>query len=227
MELCESFTSIYDKAKSVGNAQRFINKWVIDEHETDASMTHLEVIGNGVFLGFDHDLVKGVKDSTIRLSSYLQDKDCDGIAFLTDANQQEHLVFAELKSNFDAQKIAKAFHQIIMSFIKMHTWLSLCKYYDLKNLKVHFIAACKCFKDNDQETGILHRISELQQIGEDSFETKFLKPLLKGHKIQVRLSSFRDIQNLPIHDNIYNKEITMYLQLTKDYNDSQTTITIS
>lgn len=227
MALSDSFIKIYDKAIDKGNGQIMQDKWVIMEHDNGATMTHLEVMATGSFLGFDHDLVKGVKDTTSRMSSLLEDKDCDGIAFLSDKNQKEHLIFAELKSNFDSQKIAKAFHQITMSFIKMHTWLSLCKNYNLKDLDVHFIAACKCFKDKDQETDVLHRISELQEIGSNSFEAKFLMPLLKGHKIKVKLSNLSDIQQLPFNDTICEKEIDMYLQTTECHTDSQTSVTLS
>lgn len=51
---------------------------------------------DGKFLGFDQSLVKGVKDTTSKMSSKLDDKDCDGIAFLNDNSKKEHLVFAEL-----------------------------------------------------------------------------------------------------------------------------------
>lgn len=189
MALSESFTTIFDKAESKGNAHQYENKWVVEEHDKSAAMTRLEVNSNGTFLGFDHDLVKGVKDTTTLMSSHLEDKDCDGIAFLIDKEKREHLVFVELKSNFDIQKIQKAFHQIAMSFLKMHSWLSLCRYYNLKNLKVHFVTACKCYKEQDQEANVMLRISQAQQLGEDSFETKFLKPLLTKRYIKIKLSS--------------------------------------
>lgn len=227
MTLSNTFTTIFDKATSNGHAHEYENKWVVVEHGKDATMTHLEVNANGKFLGFDKDLVKGVKDTTTKMSSNLEDKDCDGIAFLNDNLKQEHLVFAELKSNFDVQKITGAFHQITMSFVKMHAWLSLCKDYNLDKIKIHFIAACKCCKDKDQEDNVKLRISQAQQLGKETFETKFLKPLLNKHNIKVKLSSFGDIQKLPFHDSISEKEVCMYLQQTEKPSDSQTTITIS
>lgn len=187
MALSNTFITIYDKALANGHAHECKNTWDVVEHGKDATMTHLEVNAIGVFWGFDQALVKGVKDTTTKMSSSLEDKDCDGIAFLTDNSEQEHLVFAELKSNFDIQKITGAFHQITMSFLKMHVWLSLCK---------------------------------------DTFETKFLKPLLDKKKIQVKLSSFDDIRKLPFHDHICEKEVVMYLQLTDTPSDSQTTVSI-
>lgn len=227
MALNNTFTAIFDKAIAHGHAHKYEDTWVVEEHQEGATMTHLEVNAKGKFLGFDHDLVKGVKDTTTKMSSKLEDKDCDGIAFLNDETNHEHLVFAELKSNFDLQKITGAFHQITMSFLKMHAWLSLCKNYNLSDLKVHFITACKCCKDKDQEDNVRLRISQAQQLGRDTFETKFLKPLLGKKNINVKLSTFGDIQQLPFHDSICDKEITMYLQLTEEPTDSQTSVTIS
>lgn len=227
MSLSNTFTTIFDKAINNGHAQEYNNKWIVDEHEQNATMTHLEVTADGKFLGFDQSLVKGIKDTTTKMSSKLEDKDCDGIAFLNDNSKKEHLVFAELKSSFDIERIAWAFRQIIMSFIKMHAWLSLCKDYNLSEMKVHFITACKCYKDNNQEDSVRLRISQAQQLGENTFESKFLKPLLDNHNIKVKLSSFGDIKKLPFHDCISEKEVNMYLQLTANFQDSQTSLTIS
>lgn len=226
MALSDIFTTMFDKAIGNGHACVYKNKWVVKESGKDATMTHLEVNAAGDFLGFDHCLVEGVKDTTTKMSSKLEDKDCDGIAFLNDNSKQEHLVFVELKSNFDIQKIAGAFHQITMSFVKMHAWLSLCKDYDLNKIQVHFITACKCFKDKDQEDNILLRISQAQQLGKDTFETKFLKPLLYSNNIKVKLSTFDDIQKLPFHNCICEKEVCMSLRLTTNPSDPQTSVKI-
>lgn len=226
MALSDTFTTLFDRTVNDDISQSYENKWVVTEHEINATMDTLQVYATGFFLGFNQKLVKGVKDTTSRMSSQLDDKDCDGIAFLNDNANQEHLVFAELKSNFDVQKITGAFHQITMSFIKMHAWLSLCKNYDLGKVKVHFITACKCCKNKDQEDNIRHRISQAQQLGKDTFETKFLKPLLDKKNIKVKLSSFGDIQKLPFHDSICKKEIYMYLQLTTNFSDTKTSVSI-
>lgn len=69
MTLSNTFTTIFDKAISNGHAHEYENKWVVVEHGKDATMTHLEVNANGKFLGFDQDLVKGVKDTTTKMSS--------------------------------------------------------------------------------------------------------------------------------------------------------------
>lgn len=224
MKLSNVFTTIFDKAADKGHAEECENQWEVKEQ--NASMRTLYVNAQGVFLGFTHDLVKCMSNTTSEMSSNLEDKDCDGIAFLNDDSEEEHLLFVELKSNFDIKKIIKAFHQITMSFIKIHMWLSLCKNYNLDKIKVHFITACKCYKDEEQELSVKLRISEAQQLEEESFETKFLKPLLDNNNIKVKLSSFYDIQNLPFHDCICEKEVNMYLQMTQNHSDSSTSINI-
>ena len=219
---------MFDRADNLAGTGKSKNIWRVMEHQPSATMNQLEVNANGTFWGFNHGIVKSVKDITTRMSSKLEDNDCDGVAFLlddvNDDAKQEHLVFVELKSNFDIGKIKGAFHQITMSFIKMHAWLSLCKGYDIDQLKVHFITACKCYKDEYQEANVMLRISQAQELEEETFETKFLKPLLDEQNIKVKLSSFDDIKKLPFHDSICNKEIAMYLQLTAQYSDLKTKV---
>lgn len=228
MLLIDSFRRMFNKAFELARTGESQNIWKVMEHQPSATMNLLEVNANGTFWGFDHRIVKGIKDVTTRVSSKLEDKDCDGVAFLlddvNDDVKQDHLVFVELKSNFDISKIEGAFHQITMSFIKMHAWLSLCKGYDIDQLKVHFITACKCYKDKDQEDNVMLRISQAQELEKETFETKFLKPLLDERNIKVKLSSFDDIKELPFHDSICNKEIAMYLQLTAEYSNSKTKV---
>lgn len=223
MKLSDVFTTIFDKAADRGHAEECENRWYVEEYEQSATMNNLEIVSEGHFLGFNHKLVKVFDE---KISSKLENRNCDGIAFLNDTSNQEHLLFVELKSNFDTKKISEAFQQIIMSFIKIHMRLSICKNYNLDKIKVHFITACKCYKDEEQEINIKHRISQAQQLEKATFETKFLKPLLDNNNIKVRLSSFYDIQNLPFHDCICEKEVNMYLQMTQTHSDSSTSINI-
>ena len=46
MSLSNTFTTIFDKAISNGNAHEYDNKWVVEEHGQSATMTHLEVTGS-------------------------------------------------------------------------------------------------------------------------------------------------------------------------------------
>ena len=109
MLLSDSFRQMFDKAFKLASTGKSQNIWEVMEHQPSATMNLLEVNANGTFRGFNHKLVEHVKDITTRKSSKLEDKDCDGVAFLlddvNDDAKQEHLVFVELKSNFDIIKI--------------------------------------------------------------------------------------------------------------------------
>lgn len=72
---------MFDKAKVTGDAKECENRWYVEEHEPRGTMNKLEIVSEGHFLGFNHELVKGVND---RISSKLENKNCDGIAFLND-----------------------------------------------------------------------------------------------------------------------------------------------
>lgn len=225
MSLKDNFTLFYDKATT--HKVSSSNSCSVLEHNHQATMTRLDIIcQDGIFDGYDQSLIKNVKDTTERLSSNLDDKDCDGVVFLQEVTGREHLIFVELKSKFDVYKITGAFHQMIMSFVKMHSWLSSCAEYDLLGLPLHFVVACKCFKDKDQEAGVLLRLSQVDQLVENSFERKFLKKLLDNKKVVIKMSELESIKKLPFHANICSKEVALHLQLTSNYSDNSTCIAI-
>ena len=82
------------------------------------------------------------------------------------------------------------------------------------------------FKDDNQKDAVLHMVSQAQMIQSNTLEGKFLYDLLhKGYK-SVSLSDFEDIRKLPFHDAITNKLVTIYLQRTANYGDSDVSITL-
>lgn len=224
MELSKSFTSLFDRAVERSHVSCSSDAWVVYEHDRASTMTKLSVMAEGEFCGFDCGLVKNIKDITTTMSSNLYDKDCDGIAFYNDPYGTEHLVFAELKSTFDVSKLREAFRQITMSFIKMHAWLSLCGHYNLSDVGIHFIAACKCFKDDDQRDNVLMRISQQRMLDDNCFESRFLFPLLKNGCIKVSLNRINDITKLPFNDCIKRKDATIYLKVTDSFSDKETKV---
>lgn len=59
MSLSNTFTTIFDKAINNGHAQEYNNKWIVDEHEQNATMTHLEVTADGKFWDLTRAWSKG------------------------------------------------------------------------------------------------------------------------------------------------------------------------
>ena len=176
MSAAKAFLTVYDKVGKVAFAdcRQSYDTYEVNEHEDDATMTKLKVtMPQAEFIAFNHRLVKNMKDFTEHRTSLIQDTDCDGLAFMM-YNGQESIVATELKSRFSTQKIKYAFTQITFSFLKLHAMLSLCQDYDIDNMPLHFVVACKCFEHKRQEETILNIVEKAKMADPTSFEAYFL-----------------------------------------------------
>lgn len=226
MNLSNSFDAIFDKTRKWRTESS--DTWQVIEPESDAKMKELLVEKKGCkFFGYDQYLTKGVKDSTITRSSSLKDKECDGIAFSV-TDDTEEMFFAELKSDFSTKELSDAFFQIICSFCKIHPWLSLCEGYDLNTINIHFILACKCFKDDggEQESAVFSTIEQERMAGQNNFTTKFLSALLRNKHCDIRLSDISHFANHPFSSAIKDKKVRIHLVTTSHYSDSACTINL-
>lgn len=222
MSIISSFGELYDKTlnPAFANFTTSIGTFEVNEHDPMASITQLRVEMTGaVFASFNYMLVKGMGDITERRSSQLEDRDCDGVTFMSN-HGHNGLIFSELKSNFSTQKLFEAYRQMTYSFLKMHAMLSLCKDYTLEDTSLHFIAACQCFEDKDQEDGIYNRLSKVEQTDKTTFVGKFLRRLIEKHDVTVRFGEVTAMWNLPLNQVLADKEITLSLQVTNNYGDS-------
>lgn len=224
MSIISTFGELFDKTLSpaFANYTASNDAFEVDEHDPNPSITtrHLRVEQTGaVFASFNYMLVKGMDDITKKRSGLLEDHDCDGVAIKTYLGQ-DGLVFSELKSKFSTQKVYEAFQQMTHSFLKMHAMLSLCKDYALDDVSLHFIAACQCFEDKDQEVGIYNRLCKEEQVGKNTFVGKFMRRLIEKHELIVKFSEVANVWNLPLHQTLVDKEIKLTLQMTQNYGDS-------
>lgn len=217
--LSDNFTLLYNKVKGYGFAET-IDSWSVLEKDKGSKMDTLIVISKGVFKSYDHRIFKNVERTTSQMSSYLKDYDCDGFSFLSN-NGSEHIIFVELKSRFDTKDIERAFHQIVFSFIKLHTWMSLCRGYKLSDLPMHLVVACKNFEDANHKAGVINTISTQRLAGKKTITASLLNKLINRKHIKVKLSEIDTFSHGIFPDEICNKEVDMYLQLT---NSSSATI---
>ena len=109
---------------------------------------------------------------------------------------------------------------IVASFLKMHAMLSLCNEYSLDDMSVRFIAACQCFEDKDQEDGIYNRLSKEEQIDKTTFVSKFIRRLIEQHDVTVKFGEVISVWDLPLNQNLANKDVTLSLQVTQNFGDS-------
>ena len=231
MSVNASFVQLFDKVAQpyFAGKETKVGFFEVKEHHADASpapMILLRVLQNDAeFTSFNHGLVQGMKDITETRSSIMLDSDCDGIAFvLRDAH--EGLIFAELKSRFSTRHIKQAFGQMINSFLKMHAMLSLCKDYSIDTLSLHFIAACQCFEDNNQEVGVYNYLNKAESATDATFEGSFIRKLIEKHDIEIKLGDITSLWNIPLNSSLTDKKLTLSLQLTQHYGDNSTVYTI-
>ena len=223
MSIISSFGNLFDKTlnPAFANYTASSDAFEVDEHDPNpkVSTRHLRVEQVGAsFASFNHMLVKGMGDITNKRSSLFEDHDCDGIALKT-YQGHDGLVFSELKSKLSTQKVHDAFRQMTHSFLKMHAMLSLCQDYTLDDVSLHFIAACQCFEDKDQEDGIYERLIKEEQVGKHTFVGKYLRRLIEKHEFTVKFGEVAAVWNLPLSQTLADKEIKMTLQVTQNYGD--------
>lgn len=131
--LIEHFDLLYPHYSSVA----FRNSCVIKEKENVREKAFLELKINGVN---GYEIPNNVvKDAT---SFYSKAKspgtlahDCDGIFFF-EYSGKKFLFLCELKSSFSSQEIQKAKEQVIGSYLKMHSLLSLLQGYRKDEIEV-------------------------------------------------------------------------------------------
>lgn len=230
MSIISSFGELYDKTlnPAFANYTETTDVFEVNEHDPNPNVMtrQLSVALNGAqFASFNYMLVKGMGDITEKRSNRFEDHDCDGVTFMLNQGHSG-LIFSELKSKFSTQKLYEAYRQLTHSFLKMHAMLSLCKDYALDDMSVHFIAACQCFEDKDQEDGIYNRISKEEQIDKTTFVSKFLRKLIKQHDVKVKFGEVSAVWNLPLNQNLADKEITLSLQVSQNYGDSSLVYTL-
>lgn len=224
MSIVSSFGELYDKTLNPAftNFTVTTDVFEVNEHDPnpDVITRLLNVEHNGAqFTSFNYMLVKGMGDITEKRSSLFENRDCDGVTFMSNHGQNS-LIFSELKSKLSTQKLYEAYHQMTHSFLKMHAMLSLCKDYALDDMSIHFIAACQCFEDKDQEDGIYNRLSKEEEIDKTTFVSKFIRRLIEQHNVTVKFGEVISVWKLPLNQHLANKDITMSLQMTQNFGDS-------
>ena len=219
MSIVTSFGTLFDKTLDPAFAHYTVSRdaFVVEEHDVNPKVKtrHLQVVQVGAeFASFNYMIVKSMGDITEKRSRLLKDHDCDGVTFMSHQGQ-DGLIFSELKSGFSTQKFRLMTH----SFLKMHAMLSLCKDYEIGALSLHFIAACQCFEDKNQEVGVYNSLSKEEQLGGTTFVGVFLRKLIEKHDVKVKLGDVAAILNLPLSQKLADKEITLSLQVSTNYGE--------
>ena len=220
MKEIDALKTIFNKKADAIHVCR--DKWAITEKDKGATFRRLEILcTNKEFHVINNSFYQGIKNTTEDRSTYLWDSDCDGVCAI-EIEGEKHYVFVDLKSNFDTKKVRDAYLQDLHTFLKMHTLLSLCEGYSLREeVVIDLIVACKTFRNQEQEDRVMDIIFQNVALEEASFEKDFLNDLLYGSQPKVcKLGDFISIKELPFHSEIKQAEVRMHLVLSEHYEDS-------
>lgn len=226
----DSFSIFFDKTKTdrtYGYCCNEDNKWTIYETEKDAKLKQLTIQKKDtLFIGFNEEITKSI--SICKRSSNFEDKECDGFSFLKEKDKIVGLLFVELKSKYARNKIEDSIKQMLFSFLKIHSMLSLCEGYSLDALDIYFCSATQCAKNEAEDAKLLEFINERIKNKNDVSEVfyyetgkLFRELIIKGEakrKVKLLLSTFKI--NLPIHQDIAEKYLTIHLSTTSSYGNS-------
>lgn len=214
----DNINKVYDRVRF--NITDSKDSCVVDE-SNPVKLRHLVIKSAGAdFHCMKTDYVKDLKCMTEKRSSRLKDSNCDGIAFVDDCVDKEHLVFAELKSCEPDSKLDEALNQIIHSFFKCHGLFSLCDGYDIDNYTIDFVLACSSPRNyEEKEAEFLSVINSNDELGKADNDYRFSIDLLpylfisETKSLKFRLKEMHCVSGLPLHKGILNKEIALHLAL--------------
>ena len=230
MKLIDSFSQLYDKSVTT-YVSSFNNVCQVDEHGASATFHNLYIHNHSAtFYLFDTKLIQDHKDTTEKMSSVIKNSTCDGVALVYGADKSEHLIFAELKSNYSAGRLQDAFEQLIYSLLKYHRLFSLCKDYDLETLTLDFVLACHAPNKALESEAFLDEMSEQNVNGTEDLGCSFVKDILPAIQIsrsksfKFSLGQLQKISFFPLNVKLMNKCVTLHLVMSARPTDDHATI---
>lgn len=202
-----SFNIIFDKTSSL-QVPLHHGIWTVKEKEPEN--THTKELNLKISSEELHAYEERVNESNFSIkSTVVPDKKCDGFAFVLNEGACDRLLFVELKDGLCASTIVKALTQLFWSFVKMHSYLSICEKYDLNKIAVEFVIATQQFKSDDERTKLELFISNSQMVDERKTVAKFLNKLLRDGYSSVSIGTITEIikKKYPFNELLVNKNV--------------------
>lgn len=216
---CKAFDLSKNKFQPIGS----LCIWQVTESDKHAKLKRLEIDFRDVdFVGFDQYLTKNMPCFTDRSSTFF-DKECDGVAFVSDGDK-EGLLFVELKSSCAPDTISKAINQMCFSLFKLHSMLSLCQAYSLDNLNIRFCVAVSK-EDSDRSGKNILFVKEMEiadrQIG------KVYRELFLRNRVKTDLCCILNLCGItfPLTDLLKKKQVVVFLVKSDDVDGDNASFT--
>lgn len=214
MKIIDSITSIFDKQAS--SCGREHDSWDIEETQEGAVFKKLTIKRNNTLWGIIHnDFYKGLSALTSDRSSFLLDKDCDGVA-LCKGEDKYDIYLVDLKSSFSEGNIDKAFKQDFFTLLKLHMMFSICEDYKINNFKIICYVACPPCVDTNAMDDIKHNIIMAEEYGDDRFINRCMKSYFyDGNNYSCQIKELPYIHKQQLHSDILNTLIEFRIYTPK------------
>lgn len=115
----------------------------IEEHESGASVKNIALIFHGQLLLIKNEYLKKTNDLYRENDNLPELKhDCDGV-LINETKENKYLIFVELKSEHCESNFVKAERQIAASYMRVLSFLSCLRHFNVKDYKICGIIASK------------------------------------------------------------------------------------
>ena len=218
MQIFDSLHSIYDKKACCCHCCS--ERWEVMETDKLATFKKLTIYMEGAIFGVvDNDFYKGLSKMTGERSTFMADKDCDGVSFC-EYEGRIHLVLVDLKSSY--KKVEDAFMQDFFTLMKMHMFLSVCKGYDIRSISIDFFAATPPCKDKDEESDILSRLNTSDMLCEPRFVDKcYLNHLYNRKSTLARIAELPFVKTSEFHESIMSSSVKFHIFTPDTFGESE------
>lgn len=161
---------------------------------------------------------------------YDNEKNCDGFAIVE--NGGNSVLFVELKSRFNSQKLEEGLIQILNSFFKVLPFILLSC--DVRLFSMHFVLGCQCSENQAQDEGIMSNINAAFQMPRPNFGADILYPLLENGNLKLSLKEIVDscdnvaksIGTQCFNTSLMNSNVHISLVQTKNFGDTDVSFSI-
>lgn len=222
MNVFDSFQKIFNKCPIAV----LDDQWSVQETDSCALFRTLTIQNTGkAFFVFEKGSYANMSCISSKRSSFLEDKDCDGVA-LTEIGGKKILILSELKSSLDSLDVLKAYKQIVFTYLKLYMMLSLCQDFDIDNWSVVGIIACHPPKGEDQKTKLQLEYLNIEESASRP-DVKCLVRLLFENKIETSLSNIPFTQNLPLNDQLQRGKFNICLKTADTISSSELSLELS
>lgn len=202
--------------------------WAIAEDDACASFKHLDLSFKGDLLTLEKSSYKQIYGKiNNQLTSKIEDLDCDGFAFYLSGEDEgkKAIVAVELKSGFDSNDLVHAYKQVVYTYLKIHSLLSLCDGYNC--LDYTFVGVIACHPPKDVELYVA-KITELKNSGKLPKDIRFMDTMYQANSKcackSITLSQVHFLEDFPLHPDLQQQKLHLYLHLTEASDDTHSTL---